>query len=183
MARLHESPGQPHRPSTSLLQAMSFEKRVSFGLAAAAAIFAISYIYATSLLHVPEIVDPVGPTAFPYLVGVGLLVCAGGLFVEALYDKGEAEASSGHQDGSAVGRRFIGAGVMAWTLVYFLVFDPIGFIASTALFLFGLTSVFHRGNWIVNAVVSIAFPVASYLLFTRYFEVMLPAGDIFASVF
>lgn len=181
MTRSLESHGEPRRSLCPQFKNTSFEKRVSFGLAVAAAIFSISYIYATSLLHVPEIVDPVGPTAFPYLIGVCLLFCAVGLFVEALLDKGTVEVSS--KAGQPHTRRYVGAGVMIWTLAYFLAFDPIGFVLSTAIFLFGLTSVFHRGNWIVNAVVSIAFPSASYLLFTRYFEVQLPAGDIFAGLF
>jgi putative tricarboxylic transport membrane protein len=45
-------------------------------------VLAVVYLYATTLIPTLEIGDPLGPKAFPRLLGIGLLLAAGFLAVE-----------------------------------------------------------------------------------------------------
>jgi putative tricarboxylic transport membrane protein len=64
----------------------------------------------------------------------------------------------------------------AWTAVYYAAFEPVGYIAATLVYLFGLLSVFQRGRWVLNLVYACAFTAAVYLVFGSLLHVVLPAG-------
>jgi putative tricarboxylic transport membrane protein len=69
-------------------------------------------------------------------------------------------------------------GVAIWTAVYYLAFDPVGYIISTSVYLLGLTAYFHRGKWVANILTSVLFAIGSYVLFVKVFGVMLAQGMI-----
>lgn len=66
--------------------------------------------------------------------------------------------------------------VLAFVLIYILLFEIIGFVITTALFIL-ITSWFlgYKG-WVSNIIVSISIPLVIYLLFTQFLKVQLPAG-------
>jgi putative tricarboxylic transport membrane protein len=66
--------------------------------------------------------------------------------------------------------------VVAWTAIYFLVFVPLGYIVSTAIYLLVLTAYFNRGKWTANVLTSLLFCVVSYLLITKALGVAMPRG-------
>ena len=68
------------------------------------------------------------------------------------------------------------AAIVGWTLLYFLVFERLGYLLSTAIYLLALFSYFHRGHRIANAVTSVAFSVVTYLFLGTLLGVGLPAG-------
>lgn len=158
------------------------EAWISLALAGATSVVAAGYLYATSRLQVPEMVDPVGPTSFPYLIGICLLLCVAGLLFEGVSKARIASSPEKDKDEKSAWDYLVSAAVIGWTLLYFLAFARAGFVLSTSIFLVGLTSVFHRGFGVVNLLVSIGFSVVSYLLFTRFFEVMLPPGPFFGGI-
>lgn len=139
-------------------------------------LLAAVYFYATAQIPALEIGDPLGPKAFPRLLGVALLVTGVMLFIEiarAPRDKpspAESSESGGHSHLPVI------AAVVAFTAVYLMVFEWLGYVLATAPYLLGLMAYFHRGKWLSNILTSVLFSVLSYLLFTKVLEVSLARG-------
>jgi putative tricarboxylic transport membrane protein len=132
------------------------------------------YFYATEKLPSLEIGDPLGPKAFPRLLTIALVITAVVLLLEILRARAKpvqpaASAKPVQPAASAdpVDRRvyLIIAGVVVWTIGYFLIFERLGFMIATSIYLLGLTSYFHRGKWMSNVLSSLGFSVGSYFLF------------------
>ncbi len=142
-------------------------------------VFACVYLYATSQIPSLEIGDPLGPKAFPRLLALGLFVCAGLLVLEMLRERKaapvEQRAAAQTED-----RRhyYVIAAVVAWMALYYAVFEQVGFILDTMVFLMGLTAYFNRGKWITNALVSVLFSVGAYVLFVKVLGVTLAQGIV-----
>lgn len=131
------------------------------------------YLFATSRLPSLEIGDPLGPKAFPFLIGGLGCITAAWLFVESLRRRPGTPA--GEQPGT---RHHLPAviAVMAWMFVFYFLIERLGFLLSCALFLAGLTAYFNRGRWLMNAAVYLGFPVGVYLAFTQILGISLPRG-------
>ncbi|MBS7534691.1 tripartite tricarboxylate transporter TctB family protein [Ancylobacter sonchi] len=166
-------------PTVPLFRRLGAQARISLALSAVTAIFAIGYIRATAALPTPQLVDPVGPRAFPYLIGAGLLICAAGLLVEGLVLFRDEPAVAGAGFDLADPRYRIAAGVMGWTLAYYLAFGPLGYMLATGLFLAGLIYVFDGRRLRTTLTVAPIFAVASFYLFNNLLDVFLPAGTLF----
>ncbi len=132
------------------------------------------YFYTTEQLPTLQIGDPLGPKAFPRLLGVVLIFSAILLFFEmrrarktapAVAEPTPAERSTYH----------IIAGVTVWTFLYFLVFERLGYVIATSIYLLALMAFFHRGKWVSNVLTSILFCGMSYWLF-RVLGVNLARG-------
>ena len=65
--------------------------------------------------------------------------------------------------------------VVVWTAAYYFVFNELGFVISTSIFLFPLMAYFNRGKWIANVVSAVGFSVLIYVLFVKL-DVNLPSG-------
>jgi putative tricarboxylic transport membrane protein len=57
-----------------------------------------------------------------------------------------------------------------------MLFERLGFIIATAVYLLALTTYFNRGKWIANISTSILFPVITYVMFTKGLGVSLARG-------
>ena len=141
-------------------------------------VLAGGYFWATEQLPSLEIGDPLGQKAFPRLLGVALLITAIILLFEII--KGRKPPSPGAismtPGASRTGVYSIVAGVVVWTFLYFLVFEKLGFVIATSLYLIALTSFFHRGKWKTNVATSILFAVGSYVMFVKVLGVNLAPG-------
>lgn len=135
---------------------------------------AAAYVYATGQLRVFAFGDPVGPRAFPQLLAAGLLVGAVMLALEIRGVRAAAPAAGaaprGRRTPAVVG------GTIAVTAAYLVAFQPLGYALATSLYLFVMTSYFHRGRWRTNALTSVGFGVAGYLVFTKALGASLPSG-------
>lgn len=138
-------------------------------------ILAAVYFYATAQIPSLEIGDPLGPKAFPRMLGIGLLITAGMLFMEMWREKKTQAPSASSEPGD---RRhyFIVAAVVVWTGLYFAVFEWLGYILSTAVFLIVLTAYFNRGKWVANVLTSVLFGIGGYVMFSKLLDVNLPRG-------
>lgn len=134
------------------------------------------YFYATEKLPSLEIGDPLGPKAFPRLLGIGLLITASILFFEILRARKTASAAPKSAPPAGPNTYHIVAGVVVWTFLYFLVFEKLGYVIATAIFLLALMAFFHRGKWVSNVLTSVLFCVISYWLFTKLLGVNLARG-------
>jgi putative tricarboxylic transport membrane protein len=135
------------------------------------------YFWATSQIPTLEIGDPLGPKAFPRLLGVGLLIAAAMLLAEMLKEskarKSEPAAAEEPQDTSTYK---IVAGVVVVTAIFFALFEPLGYAISTSLFLLVMTWYFNKGKRWTNILTSLIYGFASYYIFTSLLGVNLPRG-------
>jgi putative tricarboxylic transport membrane protein len=135
------------------------------------------YFYATEKLPSLEIGDPLGPKAFPRLLGILLVVTAGILLYEIVRGRKTAPASDVPSRGPADRTSYlIVGGVTIWTFLYFLVFERLGYIIATTIYLIALMAFLNRGKWTANLVTAIAFSIGSYVMFVKVLGVNLAPG-------
>ncbi|HWI15013.1 MAG TPA: tripartite tricarboxylate transporter TctB family protein [Burkholderiales bacterium] len=141
-------------------------------------VFAGLYLYATSQIPALEIGDPLGPKAFPRLLGAGLFITAVMLLMEILRDRRAGAAQQEPAEKRAVerGHYMVIAAVVVWTGIYYAVFEHLGYMLATAIFLFVLMAYFHRNRWLTNGLTAVIFSVASYALFVKALGVTLAPG-------
>ena len=138
-------------------------------------VLAAVYFYATSQIPSLEIGDPLGPKAFPRMLGIGLLITAAVLLMEILRARKATPTES--EDTPAEPPHWpLLAAVAVWIAAYFPVFTTLGFVISTTLFLLGMTAWFNRGRWMMNILTSVLFSAGSYLMFTKLLGVTLAQG-------
>lgn len=139
-------------------------------------ILAAVYFYATAQIPSLEIGDPLGPKAFPRLLGIGLLISAGILFLEMLRAKKASVAYEGEKAPVAWRHYLVIGAVVVWTGIYFSVFEWLGYAIATTFYLLALTAYFHKGHTIANVLTSVLFSFISYFMFTKLLGVTLARG-------
>ena len=145
---------------------------------------AIIYLWATTQIPTLEIGDPLGPKAFPNLLGIALLIAAA-MFGMELWKDRRKKASPDERlfDPSAGSTSAIFdkhvlvvlAAVTVWTGIYYAIFNPLGFIVATSVYLLPMMAFFYRGKWIANIVSAVGFSLLIYSLFVKL-DVNLPQG-------
>lgn len=140
------------------------------------AVLAVAYLYSDYLLPHPSSGDPVGPQLFPALVGLGLLGSALLMLVEAGRKRRRLTLiTTGHRRPDK--RRYAAMVAAAiWTLVYYAVLERVGYLLSTAIFIFVLLLYFNPHKYFVNTAIAAGFAVVVYVLFTKILSVDLPQG-------
>ena len=133
------------------------------------------YFYATAQIPSLEIGDPLGPKAFPRLLGIGMLLTAGLLFVEMWRARKNGTQESAPRQAEDRRHFWIIAGVTVWTAIYFAVFELLGFVLASTIYLLALTAYFNRGKWVANVLTSALFSVLIYEMFVLL-GVTLPKG-------
>ena len=129
------------------------------------------YFWATTQIPTLEIGDPLGPKAFPRLLGIALLISAAMLLAEMLKEN-KARKSEPHDTSTYK----IVAGVVVATAIFFALFEPLGYAISTSLFLLVMTSYFNKGKRWTNILTAVIYGFASYYIFTKLLGVNLPSG-------
>lgn len=110
------------------------------------------------------------PTLFPRIVAIFLFGLGGWLFFESF----SIRERNGFADLDREAYVNVGVSVGAFT-VYALLMEPIGFILSSVVLVFGLSVFYGVRNLLLAGVVSVVVPVAIYFVFTRMLQVFLPA--------
>lgn len=110
------------------------------------------------------------PTLFPRIVAIFLLGLGGWLFFESF----SLRERNGFRDLNREAYVNVGVSIGAFT-VYALLMEPIGFILSSILLVFGLSVFYGVRNLLLAGAVSILVPVAIFFVFTRLLQVFLPA--------
>lgn len=141
-----------------------------------AVILAAIYLYATGKFPTLHLSDPLGPQAFPRLLGIGLLLTAVALLVQTLRAR-EPKRPTGEKKAAGEGQSHaIVVGVVIWTALYFAVFEWLGYAVSTSIYLLALMAYFRRDKWMSNGLTSVLYSFGSYVIFTKLLLVSLPAG-------
>jgi putative tricarboxylic transport membrane protein len=138
-------------------------------------VVAAVYFYATTLIPSLEIGDPLGPKAFPRLIGVALLIAAAMLALEMWRERGQAAAkgAGGAPFDPAVMK--VLAVVVIWFGFYFATLEWLGYILATFAFLLPMMAWFNRGKWLANTLSAAGFSALTYWLFVAL-DVRLPRG-------
>lgn len=143
-----------------------------------ALVLTAAYFYATAQIPALDIGDPLGPKAFPRLLGVGMLFAAGMLLVEILRDarKKAAQSAADRREAADFGHVRVIAVVTVWTAVYIAVFEMLGYVIATSLYLLALMAYFHPRKWTANILTSVLFCSVSYYMFNHMLGVSLARG-------
>ena len=136
-------------------------------------IIAAGYLYATTLIPSLEIGDPLGPKAFPRLLGIGLILAGGLLGLEIWKDRKLAVPVDNKP--VDLSHYWVIAGVTVWTAGYYFMFDRLGYIVATMIYLIALMMWFNRERWLMNVITAVLFAGLSYLMFVKL-DVNLPKG-------
>lgn len=136
------------------------------------------YLYATEQLPTLEIGDPLGPKAFPRILGAGLILTAILFVFEMVKARRAAPAKNEAPTGEPPdrGAPMVVAGVAVWTFLYFLVFEALGYVIATTLFLLPLMMYFNKGRTVMNVLTAVLFCIGSYVLFVKVLGVNLAPG-------
>ena len=147
-------------------------------------LIAIIYLWASTQIPTLAIGDPLGPKAFPRLLGVALLIAAGIFGLELWKERrknappAERQFDPGAGSTSAIFDKhvlLVLAAVTVWTGIYYAIFDPLGFVLSTSIYLLPLMAYFNRRKWLMNIVSAIGFSLLIYYMFVKL-DVNLPKG-------
>jgi putative tricarboxylic transport membrane protein len=132
------------------------------------------YFWATAQIPSLELGDPLGPKAFPQMLGVGLLIGAAMLLAEILRGRRNPPA----QPAEAVwdSGNWVVAAVAAWTAAYIASFEFLGYMLATLVYLLALTSYFNKGRHLMNVLTCVLFVAGSYFMFTKLLGVNLARG-------
>jgi putative tricarboxylic transport membrane protein len=134
------------------------------------------YFWATSQIPTLEIGDPLGPKAFPRLLGGGMLLTAVILLLEIIKERKTTPSTETTAPGERTQWRVILA-VTVGTFVFFVAFEYLGYMISVTAYLLAMTYFFNKkGRWMVNGLTSVIYGVGSYFIFTQALGVNLPRG-------
>src|SRR5690606_36229971 len=123
----------------------------------------IYFAVAATFIRVLPSYARVGPKAFPYLVGAGLILLGLALAWRAwrgLDDDRDAEAA-----GPADHRGIVL--VVAGLVLQSLIIEQVGFVLAATLTFVLTTAGFGSRRWLVNAGIGLALSLGSYVGFTR----------------
>ncbi len=139
----------------------------------------LTYTIAALQLPSASIGSPSAPKIFPLLVGVFTI----GLALVAIAQEFRKPAVAGQAAGSEGFDREtlkdIGL-TTVFALIYAVIFDRVGYVIATIIFLEGMLFVFNGlKNWKVNTIVAVIFSVFIYILFYKLLNVYLPPLPFF----
>lgn len=135
---------------------------------AALSLAAVSYLFEARSFETGFIADPIGPKAFPYVLGTLLL-----LLGVVLVARPGADAT---WPSPVFWWRWVVA--TAAFFVYARLLEPLGFVASTSL-LVTLFSLLLGGRFLKSVLFALGFSLAVYIVFRHFLTVALPPGSFF----
>lgn len=143
--------------------------------AAGIVLLALALGYILEALRLPGVKYAVGPgpSFLPVLLGIALAVLSLALLMGAVLRATEPPAEPTTAGRGAAWR----IGLILLALVgYTLLFERLGYVLSTALFLAFLLAAVEPQRWWVVVSVPVASSILSYLFFVRWLRVPFPKG-------
>jgi putative tricarboxylic transport membrane protein len=151
---------------------------------------ALVFMRAAMNLERLQVGDALGPQVFPVIVAICML-CSGLLLAWECWQKQKTMRQSDRRgisaplstSGMAAASRdqarrptVVLIAMTAWTALYYVAFEPVGYVLSTLIYMSALLFYFHRVNPLINLGYAAAFTTVAYILFTKFLEVVLPSG-------
>jgi putative tricarboxylic transport membrane protein len=166
--------GAPVRQATEPLR----PPRAELGLAAFVAAVGVFLLVQTARLRVPATSNVVGPTFFPNLVGVALIVAGVLLAVEVLRGRAaEPEAGEDVDPTRPTDWRTLGL-LLAALVAHLLLMLLVGYVLAAAALFWGAAFALGSRRWLRDAAVGVLLGVVLYVAFTRGLGLRLPEGAI-----
>lgn len=145
-------------------------------------LLAVAYTVSAFGMEWRDDAGQIGPGFFPRLVGVAAVLGCLAAIARAMRggqstatpvdEEGQPEEVGGSDRPDALA---VLATVGCMVVFYFL-FEPLGALISSVLFLGGMLAFVNRGHHLANAILSISVPVGLYLLFEVLLDTGLPEG-------
>lgn len=139
------------------------------------AVFGLIVALIASGIKMPANLSEPGPRLFPYISGIGMLVCGIGMALTAKANE-QVENFLSREGWKRL------AVVAAALILYYIGLEWIGFIIMTPVFAFSVILILSSGkkiNKAVAAVIAVITTAALYLLFQKVFMIFLPTGKFF----
>lgn len=137
-------------------------------------LLSIFVIVDSQKIVIPQNISEPGGALFPMISGIGMLICAIGIFFTK---QPENDKKFLDKDGwKRMGIIFVAL------IIYFLALNYIGFLVSTPFCLYGFIHILKSGrkvNPVIIAIVSIVTTLILYYSFTKGFAIALPTGKLF----
>lgn len=150
---------------------MSLLKTMNQKVSLVLILFSVGYLFLSyNLKEYPYV--PVDSDLVPKALGYLLI----GLAVLLFFDKSSEKQEE--KEKRKVPKKEIGvmAAVGGMVFLYIFLFEIIGFLLATALFIFICSRFLGYDKWLSNVLVSIIFPSALYYLFNYLLQIRLPQG-------
>jgi putative tricarboxylic transport membrane protein len=130
-------------------------------------ILGVAYLWGVFSMEDVSIGDPLGPRAFPALLGAVMVALGSSLVVKPDRESGSIAAK----------RALLNVGILAGLLAGYGYSIPwLGYPVATFLFLFLTSRLLGERSWWLGVAVSAAVSGGVFLLFTRVLDIPLPKG-------
>jgi hypothetical protein len=131
------------------------------------------YLYQSFFLERTLMSDFVGPSMFPQIVATTALILAGIYFFQLLTSR--TPELSGEETGDGAGAQIANLLPVVPIVFYVLILEPLGFLFSTAIYVFGAMLLF--GQTIVKSLVyAVTMSIAFFILFYYLLLTQVPMG-------
>lgn len=159
------------------------DRRIDIAVGAAFAALGAFMIWQAGLIREGMMRDPIGPRAAFYLCGGVLLL--GGLIVIAGHLRRWARQAHHmvRAEGTQDEAEYPASALRAWGLVavvvaYVGLFEPLGYLIATPVFVLAALAVLGKRNWAGMALVAVVYTGATYLVFAQALGVRIPVGPL-----
>jgi putative tricarboxylic transport membrane protein len=153
---------------------MSTKMRDKIG-GAVFALFGLIITLFTGQIQVPANLSEPGPRLFPYIAGVGMIICGIGMMLTAKQSENDKPFLT--KEGW---KRLLIVGAVLFAYYLGLVF--LGFLISTPFFTFAIIMILSSGtklSKIGTVVIALITTAALYIIFNNVFKILLPNGIFF----
>ena len=139
------------------------------------ALFGLIITMFTGQIQVPANLSEPGPRLFPYISGIGMIICGVGMILTAKKEKDEKPYLT--KEGW---KRLLIVGAVL--LAYYFGLEFLGFLISTPIFTFAIITILAgktKISKIGTVIIAVITTAALYILFNNVFKILLPNGIFF----
>lgn len=138
---------------------------------------AVGVIYTVLAYKLPRasVGNPMEPAIFPLILGIGMTLCGILLLASKSKEKEAKEIKKPSLKGMSQDSKLI-IFTCVMGILYGILFEPLGYVLSTILFMGGLLFAINDGlkKWKTNLLVAVGFSVAIYVTFSYFLSIPLP---------
>lgn len=142
-------------------------KRFDIGASILFLVIGIAFVMGSTSLTTSAYGSKVGPNIFPMILGSILILLSASLLISTLRKAAVQKKKEDYQY-----KTFLL--ILGVTVLYCLVYESLGFVISTFLFLFTCFQILEKGKLLSSLLVSLAFAVIVYFVFVYGLNGTLP---------
>ncbi len=138
--------------------------------------FSLFYFFDSLRMKMGTLKNP-GPGLIPAVIGALLIVCTGFYLLQVFRKKSGAPSGEGKSPRGEKNYRAI-IGIVACTLVYPFILEPLKFIAATFASGFIMLFLLKPKKILYSFLLALCLAVGAFMIFSRLFGVALPSGPL-----